>query len=56
MTCKARRQQDQMACHRCGLVWDVDDEDPPECLSVAQIERGKIKELLPDDDNGETET
>lgn len=51
MTCQARRQQDQMACARCGLLWDVDDDDPPDCLSVAQIERGKIKRQL--DDNAE---
>lgn len=29
--CKARRVSDQMCCHRCGLVWDVNDPDPPKC-------------------------
>ena len=31
MTCGARRQCDQMVCNRCGLRWDVDDQDIPEC-------------------------
>ena len=28
--CKAIRQGDQMQCV-CGLAWDVDDTDSPEC-------------------------
>jgi len=32
MTCKAIRQGDQMCCGRCGLQWDVDDSDRPQCL------------------------
>lgn len=31
MTCQARREGDQMCCGRCGLAWDVDDEERPEC-------------------------
>lgn len=29
--CKAIRQGDQMQCV-CGLAWDVDDTDLPECI------------------------
>lgn len=31
MSCQARREGDQMCCGRCGLAWDVDDEERPEC-------------------------
>lgn len=31
MTCKARRINDEMHCHACGLVWDVSDADRPAC-------------------------
>jgi predicted amidophosphoribosyltransferase len=30
-TCKARQYSDQMVCPRCGLQWDVNDPDPPQC-------------------------
>lgn len=29
--CQARQYSDQMMCPRCGLQWDVNDPDPPEC-------------------------
>lgn len=28
--CRARQYSDQMQCV-CGLAWDVNDPDPPEC-------------------------
>lgn len=28
--CKARQYSDQMLCE-CGLAWDVNDPEPPEC-------------------------
>lgn len=31
MVCKARQFSDQMRCHTCGLVWDVNDPEPPRC-------------------------
>ena len=31
--CKARQYSDQMLCGACGLAWDVNDDDPPECLT-----------------------
>ncbi len=30
-TCKARRVSDQMSCATCGLIWDVNDPEPPMC-------------------------
>lgn len=29
--CLARQHSDQMICHQCGLVWDVNDPEPPVC-------------------------
>lgn len=29
--CLARQHSDQMICTKCGLVWDVNDPEPPEC-------------------------
>lgn len=31
MACEARQYSDQMQCGRCGLAWDMNDPDPPEC-------------------------
>lgn len=30
--CLARQHSDQMICHQCGLVWDMNDPEPPDCL------------------------
>lgn len=30
--CYAHQYSDQMHCHKCGLVWDMDDPDPPQCI------------------------
>lgn len=30
--CQAVQVSDQMNCHRCGLVWDVNDPERPECI------------------------
>ena len=29
--CQARQYGDQMICAACGLNWDVNDPEPPEC-------------------------
>lgn len=29
--CQARQHSDQKICHKCGLVWDMNDPDPPAC-------------------------
>ena len=31
MKCEAYQQNDQMHCPTCGLLWDMNDPDPPEC-------------------------
>lgn len=32
--CLARQYGDQMICHACGLNWDTNDPEPPECKKV----------------------
>lgn len=32
--CSARQYSDEMHCHKCGLVWDVNDPDPPICSPI----------------------
>lgn len=29
--CRARQYSDTMICDSCGLQWDTNDPDPPEC-------------------------
>ena len=29
--CQARQYGDQMICAPCGLTWDTNDPEPPEC-------------------------
>lgn len=29
--CYATQHSDQMICPYCGLVWDINDPEPPEC-------------------------
>jgi len=51
MNCLARQYSDQMNCAACGLVWDVNDPEPPPCPRRAAIEyeTGKGSDgLLPD--------
>lgn len=31
--CKASQHSDQMICSACGLVWDINDPEPPECIT-----------------------
>lgn len=40
--CEAVQYSDQMQCARCGLAYDVNDPDPPECrlgISTDSIEQ-----------------
>ena len=41
MTCQARQYSDQKHCERCNLTWDMNDFDPPECLTIRVKEIGK---------------
>ena len=29
--CQAVQQSDQKHCAACGLTWDMNDDDPPDC-------------------------
>lgn len=46
-SCKALQYSDQMAC-ACGLAWDMNDPDPPECRStkVADQELTAMRSIL----------
>lgn len=37
--CKARQFSDQMSCSACGLTWDMNDPDPPECQLEKNIKK-----------------
>lgn len=36
MKCQARQHSDQMICHKCGLVWDMNDPEPPVCVTTVR--------------------
>lgn len=44
--CEAVQVSDQMRCERCDLVWDMNDYDPPKCLSKNEVERRHRLEKL----------
>ncbi|QDP67026.1 MAG: hypothetical protein Unbinned3138contig1000_68 [Prokaryotic dsDNA virus sp.] len=35
--CQAVQVSDQMACRPCGLVWDMNDPEPPACGQVRKF-------------------
>lgn len=42
-TCLARQGPDQqLRCARCGLVWDLDDPEPPACRDEP-VQKSKAK-------------
>ena len=45
MSCEARQYSDQKVCHRCGLVWDMNDPEPPACLTSSEVGRRALDEL-----------
>lgn len=45
--CHARQYGDQMICTPCGLNWDVNDPEPPECRKVDRRTK-KAKQAAPD--------
>lgn len=51
--CQARQYSDQMQCGRCGLAWDVNDPDPPGCMTrsrrkaIDKPESPRAKEQAP---------
>lgn len=50
--CEAVQYSDQMQCARCGLAYDVNDPEPPECrlvITTPQKEQNgpsKAREIL----------
>lgn len=46
MTCAARQYSDQMHCGKCGLTWDMNDPEPPRCVTVADKELSKCYTAL----------
>jgi hypothetical protein len=36
LSCKPRRQGDQLACHVCGRAWDLNEQAPEQCVPVAR--------------------
>lgn len=45
-TCAARQYSDQMHCAKCGLTWDMNDPEPPKCVTVADRELNKCYTAL----------
>ena len=39
--CEARQYSDQMMCNKCGLQWDINDDDPPLCNMVVHDDEVK---------------
>lgn len=48
MNCKAKQYSDQYVCDQCGLVWDMNDPEPPRCLSVHEKEMAKMRKIMAD--------
>ena len=44
--CQAYQVSDQMSCPSCGLVWDMNDPDPPACRTIQQREVEKMKQVI----------
>lgn len=40
--CQARQYGDQMICVPCGLVWDMNDPEPPECRKHIKRAAAKV--------------
>jgi len=47
--CEARRENDNMCCHRCCFTWDVNDPNPPRCKTATalMLEANQDDPLLP---------
>ena len=46
--CLARQYGDQMICAACGLNWDTNDPEPPECRKVdKRTKKAKARKGLP---------
>lgn len=43
--CQARQYGDQMICHACGLNWDTNDPEPPDCRKIDKRAIAKVAKL-----------
>lgn len=43
--CHARQESDQMRCVPCGLVWDMNDQEPPECRKNIKRAVAKVAKI-----------
>ena len=43
--CHARQYGDQMRCVPCGLVWDMNDPEPPECRKNIKRAVAKVAKI-----------
>ena len=43
--CEARAESDQMYCVRCGLRWDNNSIDPPECMPRPKSQHQYIQRI-----------
>ena len=43
--CRALRENDEIACSRCALRWDVRDENPPSCATMSARARDTLDGL-----------
>ena len=47
--CGARRYNDQWLCDACALQWDVNDPNPPACLTTHDRHVAAMRELFADE-------
>ena len=50
--CRATQHSDQMICASCGLVWDTNDPDPPECRKISEAVIGEMFDVYIENDGG----
>ena len=43
--CHAWQESDQMRCVPCGLVWDMNDPEPPECRKNIKRAVAKVAKI-----------
>lgn len=44
--CQARQYGDEMQCGRCKFLWDMDNKNPPRCLTAAEFRNDPLKPII----------
>ncbi len=44
--CQAVQHSDQKVCTRCGLCWDMNDPDPPQCKTAHDLAMDAMRKDL----------